>query len=194
MDLYNRRIHGEMYSADSIKMNESLEYTTIGGRTVYGGGGIMPDIFIPVDTSGYTSYLYQLTNKNVIYQFALDYSNKNQDKLSAFSDYKLLYEYLKQQPLLYELAEYAESKGIRKRPTLMEISKGLIQRWLHAYIIRNFFDNDGFYPIFYQDDPALNKAVEVIDKGIWRPEVYDQHVESNSKDIALSSTYIYSIK
>ena len=179
MDLYNRMMHGEFYSADSIKMNDSVVFKTVGGRTVYGGGGIMPDIFVPRDTSGYTSYLTQLYNTGVLYQFALDYSDKNQDKLNDFSDFKALYDYLNQQPLISELADYAESRGIRKRPTLIEISKNLIERQLYSYIVRNFFGNDGFYPIFNQNDAAFNKAVEVIEKNIWNPESYYLYIESD---------------
>ena len=190
MDYYNRWMHGEFYSADSIKMNESLEFKTVGGRIVYGGGGIMPDIFVPQDTSGHTSYLAQLSNTNVLYQFALDYSDKKQDILNTFNNYLALYEYLKRQPLLEELADYAEVKGIRKRPTLMDISKNLIETWLHSYIVRNFFGNDGFYPIFYKDDPALLKAVEVIEKNIWKPEHYFQFIEINTDENMQSSAYV----
>ena len=188
MDYYNRWMHGEFYSADSIKMIDSLAYKTIGGRIVYGGGGIMPDIFIPQDTLGYTSYLSQLSNSNMLYQFSLDYSDKNRDMLNNFSDYQALYQHLKQQPLLSELADYAESKGIRKRPTLMEISKNLIEKWLYAYITRNFFGKDGFYPIYYQDDPALIKAIEMIEKDIWKPDNYYRHLESTSEEQSLSSS------
>jgi len=171
MDRYNRFMHGELYSADSIKMNDSLVYQTVGGRTVYGGGGIMPDIFVPLDTTGYTSYYGQLNDSGALYLFTLEYSTKNQDKLKNFNNYTALYEYLKQQPLMDELADYAASKGIKKRPTLMALSKNLIERRLYAYIVRNFFDNDGFYPLFLQDDHSLLKAVEVIEKEIWRPEM-----------------------
>ena len=189
MDIYNRFEHGEFYYADSIKMNDSLEYKTINGRTVYGGGGIMPDIFIPRDTSGITSYFSNLINTGVLYQFALEYSDKNHDRLDKFGNYKELYEHLKQLPLVDELADYAENKGIKKRPTLINISQSLIETQVRAYIIRNFFDNDGFYPIFLKDDATLNKAVEVIRKGIWKPEDYEQY-NRNTKDEPLSSVYI----
>ena len=179
MDLYYRMMHGEFYSADSIKMNDTLAFKTVGGRTVFGGGGIMPDIFIPRDTSGYTSYLNQLYNTGVLYQFALDYSDKNQDKLNSFSNFNALYDYLKQQPLISELADYAESKGIRKRPTLMEVSKNLIETQLYSYIVRNFFGNEGFYPVFYKNDASLNKAIEVIEKNLWKPERY-LYIESDN--------------
>jgi len=190
MDLQNRYWHGEYFSADSIKMNDSLVYQTVGGRTVYGGGGIMPDIFIPSDTTGYTSYFAQLDNSGALYQFTLDYSNNNQQKLKQFNDYKALYEYLKQQPLLDELADYAASRGIRKRPTLMEISGKRIEIFLHAFIVRHFFDYDGYYPILLLDDPEMLKAIEVIKKDIWKPEIYNRYIESNKEETALGSAYI----
>ena len=188
-DIYNRYEHGEFYYADSIKMNDSLEYKTINGRSVYGGGGIMPDIFIPGDTSGITSYFSNLINTGALYMFALDYSEKNHDRLDKFSNYKELHGYLKQLPLLDELADFAVNKGVKKRPTLMNVSKKIIETQLHAYIIRNFFDNDGFYPIFYHDDATLNKAVEVIRNDIWKPEIYEQHIR-NTSDEPLSSIYM----
>ncbi|MDR1381817.1 MAG: S41 family peptidase [Tannerella sp.] len=170
-DLYNRYMHGEYYSADSIKMNDSLEYKTAGRRTVYGGGGVMPDIFIPRDTTGMTSYYSSVVNTGVLYQFALDYSDKNQERLSSFDTYGKLHEYLQQQPIIQEFADFAASKGIRKRPTLINISKNLIETQLYAFIVRNFFDYEGFYPILFKDDPTLNKAIEVISEGRWKPEL-----------------------
>ncbi|MDR0573052.1 MAG: S41 family peptidase [Tannerella sp.] len=186
-DIHNRLMHGEFYSVDSIKMNDSLEFKTIGGRSVYGGGGIMPDIFIPRDTSCITSYFSNIINTGILFQFVLNYSDKNHDKLDKFSNYKELYEYLKQQPLIYELADFAASKGIKKRPTLMEISKNLIETQLHAYITRNFFDNEGFYPILLHDDATLNKAIDVIKKGIWKPEIYNQHRDTKEQSLSSSA-------
>jgi len=168
MEILNRLRHGEHFTADSIKLNESLVYHTIGGRTVYGGGGIMPDIFVPYDTTGNTSYLSQLYETGILYQFTIEYSDRNQDKLKSFNDDKALHEYLKQQPLISELAEYASSKGVRKRPTLMDISQKLIETELYAYIVRNFF-SEGYYKVKMQDDHSLKKAIEVIEKGVWKP-------------------------
>jgi carboxyl-terminal processing protease len=178
-DLYNRYMHGEFYSADSIKMIDSLEFKTIGGRTVFGGGGIMPDIFIPRDTTGITSYYSNVINTGVLYQFSLVYSDKNHDKLKSFGSYQELYKYLQQQPLLYEFADYATSKGIKKRPTLMEISRELIETQIYAYIVRNFFDYEGFYPIFLRDDATLKKAIEVINDGKWKPEISGYHADKD---------------
>ena len=188
MDIDNRFSHGEFYSADSIKMNESLAYKTLSGRTVYGGGGIMPDIFIPVDTTNMTSYYSRIVNTGVLYQFILEYSDKNHDRLDKFNDYKELHKYLKEQNLISELAEFAESKGIKKRPTLINISKDLIETHLHAYIVRNFFDNEGFYPVIMDNDATLNKAIEVINNGLWKPEIFG--LQKEKTDESLKSSYV----
>ena len=158
-DIYNRYMHGEFDSADSIKLDDSLRYQTIGGRVVYGGGGIMPDIFIPRDTSGITSYFSNVVNSGVLYLFALEYSDRNRERFAAYSDWKALQAYLLQQPLLEEFVNFAATKGIKRRPTLIQISGKLIENQLQAYIVRNFFDDEGFYPIFLEDDITLRKAV-----------------------------------
>ena len=90
-DIYNRYMHGEFDSADSIKMDDSLKYQTVGGRTVYGGGGIMPDIFIPRDTSGVTSYYSNVVNSGVLYLYALEYSDRHREKLGSFKTWEEYY-------------------------------------------------------------------------------------------------------
>ena len=174
-DIYNRYLHGEFDSADSIKLDDSLRYRTVGGRTVYGGGGIMPDIFIPRDTSGITSYFSNVVNSGVLYLYALEYSDRNRERFSAFDDWKALQAYLKQQPLLEEFTEFAATKGIKKRPTLIQISGKLIVNQLQAYIVRNFFDDAGFYPIFLQDDITLLKAVQLLKEGKSVPSLDSQN-------------------
>ena len=173
-DLFNRFMHGEFDSADSIKINNSLIYQTSLGRTVYGGGGIMPDIFIPRDTSGVTSYFSNVINSGVLNLFTLEYSDNNREKLSSFKTYQELYNYLKKQPLLDKFTNYAVSKGIRKRVTLINISAKLIENQLHSYIVRNFFNDEGFYPIFLKDDVTLLKAIEVIEQGKSMPQAPKQ--------------------
>ncbi len=162
-DIYNRYLHGEFDTADSIKQDNSLQYETIGGRIVYGGGGIMPDIFIPRDTAGITSYFTSVVNSGVLYRYALEYSDVHKYDFAKFKSYKELWDYLKQQPLVNDFINYAVNKGIRKRPHLIDISRRLLENQLQAYIIRNFFKEDGFYPVFLNDDPTLKKAVEVIE-------------------------------
>lgn len=164
-DIYNRFMHGEFDSADSIKVDDSLRFETMEGRPVYGGGGIMPDIFIPRDTSGVTSYFSNIVNTGLIYQYALEYSDKHRASFSSFKTYKELYSYLQSQPLLEDFTNFAASKGVRKRPTLINISGNLIQNHLQAYIIRNFFDDAGFYPIFFKDDASILRAIKVLNEG-----------------------------
>lgn len=170
-DIYNRYMHGEFDSADSIKMDDSLKYQTVKGRTVYGGGGIMPDIFIPRDTSGITSYYSNIINNGTLYLYALEYSDRNREKLSSFRTWEELYAYLEQQPLLADFTNFAATKGIKKRPTLIAISGPLIENQLQAYIVRNFFDEAGFYPIFLKDDVTLKRAIEILKAGKAFPDV-----------------------
>ncbi|MCC8143620.1 MAG: S41 family peptidase [Tannerellaceae bacterium] len=164
-DIYNRYLHGEFDSADSIKMDDSLKYTTSIGRTVYGGGGIMPDVFIPRDTTGITSYFSNVINTGVLPLYALEYSDKHKTELARFATWKEMYNYLKQQPILYDFTNFAASKGIKKHPTLINISGQLIEKQIQAYIVRNFFDEAGFYPIFMQDDATLLRAIQLIQEG-----------------------------
>ena len=170
-DIYNRYMHGEFDSADSIKLDDSLKYQTIGGRTVYGGGGIMPDIFIPRDTIGITSYFSSLVGSGVLHLFTLEYSDRNYDKLSSFKTWEEMYAYLQQQPLLSQCVNFAATRGIKRRPRLINISSSLIETQLQAYITRNYFDDAGFYPIFYKDDPTLLRAIKVLKEGKSVPEI-----------------------
>ncbi len=176
-DIYNRFIHGEFDSADSIKNTHTEQYHTMIGRTVYGGGGIMPDIFIPRDTSGITTYFSSVINSGTLYLYALEYSDKNREKLSSFETYQDLYKYLQSQPLLYDFTNFAASKGIKKRPNLINISGKLIENQLQAYIVRNFFDEAGFYPIFLKDDPTLLRAIKIINEGKSVPTIEKEDAE-----------------
>ncbi|MDR0232661.1 MAG: S41 family peptidase [Dysgonamonadaceae bacterium] len=164
-DLETRYIHGEFDTADSIKQGNNPQYQTRLGRIVFGGGGIMPDIFVPRDTTGTSSYYTNLINRNILYEFALQYADQHRNLKDKYEDYKSLLAHLQTQPLLDEVINFAESKGIRRRPTLIEISKKQIENITKAYIIRNFFGNDGFYPVFFTTDPAVKKAIEVIQEG-----------------------------
>jgi len=171
-DLYNRYLHGEYFHEDSIKMIDSLAYNTLGGRTVYGGGGIMPDIFIPRDVNenqGVITYFLNVYNSGVLLQFTLEYSDKNRVKLSSFSTFQELYAFLQRQPLLERFVEYAESKDIHRQPSIIDLSKEMILSSIHSLIVRNFFNNDGYYPIIQKDDKTIQRAVQVLKNGEWNP-------------------------
>ena len=170
-DLINRFLHGEFDTKDSIKLNDSLSYETRNGRIVYGGGGIMPDIFVPRDTIGTTPYLNSVINNGTIYQFALEYTNNHRKELSQFKDYESLLQYIKKKPLLDEFVVYAASKGIKPRPVYINISRKIINNQLYAYIARNLLGDEAFYPILMLEDKTLLKAVEILDENKGFPEI-----------------------
>jgi carboxyl-terminal processing protease len=161
----NQFANGEGFYADSIKLDKSLEYFTVHGRTVYGGGGIMPDIFVPIDTADLTTYYIKLENKRIFDQFAFEYSETNREKLDNFKNYTDMWEYLKTQPVLYEIVRYAEERGVRRRSNLIAKSSNQILITTYASILRNFFGDEAFYPVYMSNDPVVKKAVETIKNG-----------------------------
>ncbi len=163
-DLSNRYKHGEFLDKDSIIFNDSLKYTTPGGRVVYGGGGIMPDIFVPLDTSGVTDYLIALRNRGLIYRYALEYADSHRDKLSGIATLDGMLEYLDKKGTLKDFINYATKKEVVFNRSEYNISKEIIQTQLYAYIIRNIKDNDGFYPVIEKIDNTLQMAIKEFHK------------------------------
>lgn len=162
MDIVNRYKHGEFFNADSIKQNKELVYHTVNGREVYGGGGIMPDIFVPRDTTGYTSYFNNVINEGTLYQYAFDFTDKNRDRLSKAKDLDDLMPMIEGNSLLNSFVQYAAQKGIRPRPVYINISRRLIINTLQAYIARNILGEEAFYKLLLRDDETLRKAQEVL--------------------------------
>ena len=173
MDLINRFSHGEFYSKDSIHVNDSLKYTTLIGRTVYGGGGIMPDIFVPSDTVGSTSYLNSVVNAGLIYQYAFKYTDAHREQLLKYNNYNELLSYLQKQPLLEEFVTFAETKGVKRRPVYINISKNLINRQIESYIMRNIQGEEAFYKRFLSDDKTILEALKVLDNGDAFPTIQE---------------------
>lgn len=162
MDIVNRYKHGEFFNADSIKQNKELVYHTVNGREVYGGGGIMPDIFVPRDTTGYTSYLNTVINEGTLYQYAFDFTDKNRDRLSKAKTLDEMMPMIEGNMLLNSFVQYAAQKGIRPRPVYINISRRLIINTLQAYIARNILGEEAFYKLLLRDDETLKKAQEVL--------------------------------
>ncbi len=156
-----QRIHSGGLIADSTSLVDSLQYRTKSGRIVYGGGGIMPDIFVPLDTTGYSEYLEKLIRRGIIYQFAYFYADKNREVLNRFSSVDELEKYLDRAPLLRELIQYAEKKGIPVDRQDVKESEQILETQAKAYIARNIIGNEGFYPIIKQIDSTLLKAIEI---------------------------------
>ena len=161
-DLNIRVERGELEVSDSIHFADSLKFTTPGGKTVYGGGGIMPDIFIPVDTTGRSPYF--IASRPLIYRFALKYTEDNREKLKQFSDVSDLKVYLDKQGLLEKFVAFADKNGVKRDVKGIKVSGAIIDIQLKAYIARNMLDNKGFYPIWKDLDSTLRYAVDYLNK------------------------------
>ena len=147
-----------------IRFPDSLKYYTPGGKVVYGGGGIMPDIYVPIDTGQYYSYYNQLINKGLIYQFAYDFADKNRDRLlKTYSGASLFIDKFTVENALFEqLLSYSDDKGVPRDNNDLRSTRTMIARLLKAYIGRNLFNDEAFYPILNEDDKIFLKAVEEI--------------------------------
>lgn len=160
-DLMMRYQHGEYFSQDSIK-HEGPEYHTSIGRTVYGGGGITPDIFVAEDTLGVTSYYKEAGMTGLIFQFAYDYTDENRARLGEFTDMESLLDYLKKQNMVERFASYADRKGLRRRNLMIRKSHHLLERFIDSRIIYNMLDDEAWIEYLNLDDPAIEKAVDVF--------------------------------
>ncbi len=163
-DLYTRYESGEAFNKDSIKVDEELRFETSKGRTVYGGGGIMPDIFVPLDTLGSSRFLTRLFTSNTIGEYVLKYYNKNKKKLEAteYSDYKN--DFVVDESMLKDLVKIANSNKVKYNEEHFQYSKDLIKLHLKAQIARRVWDNDGFYPIFNETNEILKEALKQFDQ------------------------------
>ena len=163
MELLDRYMHNEFFSADSIHFDENLKFTTPGGRTVYGGGGIMPDIFIPMDTVGITRYYTRVWDTNTLYRFTLNYADRNREALDKVKTVEELDELLSSGDLVEEFVRYAERQGIATNRRELKTSYNIILAQLRAYIGRNALDDDsGFFYNIYPIDNVLQRAVEEL--------------------------------
>ena len=182
MDILTRYEHGEFFSQDSIKQDESHIYYTSLGRPVYGGGGIMPDIFVPQDTTGMTSYYRMAFNQRLPVQFAFEYTDQNRQKLQKYDNAEDLLKYLKTQNILEKFARFAESKGLKRRNILMYKSKELFDRNLYGNIIYNMLNMEEYLKYLNQSDKTVLKAIEVFEKGEAFPKMPEQSQEATNNE------------
>lgn len=160
-DLVERYQHGEFFSQDSIKHTGPAYHTGI-GRTVYGGGGITPDIFVPEDTTNVTSYYKQAAMNGLILQFAFAYTDNNRQRLSEFDEMDDLNEHLIRQNMVEQFASYADSHGLKRRNLMIQKSHKLLQRYINSRIIYNILDEDAWTEYLNQDDNVIKKALSVF--------------------------------
>lgn len=163
-ELTNRYLHGELEVKDSIRFADSLKYTTPGGRIVYGGGGIMPDIFVPVDTSGINKYYTEVVSKGLLYEFAFNYTDNHRNELNSIKDYKQLDDYLDDNILLNSFTEFASKNGVDFDANQVSEAKILIITMIKAYIGRNILDDIGFYPFIKDVDETIIRAIKEFSK------------------------------
>jgi carboxyl-terminal processing protease len=163
-DINERFVHGEFEVSDSIHFSDSLKFTTPEGRSVYGGGGIMPDKFVPADTLGISTYFMRVRNTSLIYRFAIKYTENNRNTLKKFTEANELENYLDKQALLDQFVQFASKNGIKPDRNGLAVSGKIIHTQLKAYIARNILDNKGFYPIWEEIDATLKFAIDFLKK------------------------------
>ncbi|MFO7862744.1 MAG: S41 family peptidase [Salinivirgaceae bacterium] len=163
-DITRRYLNGEFSQVDSTQFADSLRYETPKGKIVYGGGGIMPDIFVPVDTTAGSDFLYAVRRKGLMYSFAYDYTDKNRAELSAFEQHEKLFQHIKNKNILNRFVAYAKKKGVTPKGDDLAVSGEVIRIQVAGLIIRNILSDDGFYPIIHRIDNTLSRAIEELEK------------------------------
>lgn len=164
LDRYDR---GEIFSADSLKVDSTLIFSTGSGRMVYGGGGIIPDVFVPSDTTGVTKYYIQVANSGMLRKFAYEYADLNRDQLNESRDTaELLSKLPSDNVLLQSFINYAQTRGgIAPRWYYINISRDLIVNQIKALIARDIVGIDGYFEIVNSTDPVVLEAVNQLQSG-----------------------------
>tara|TARA_R110002050_G_scaffold149463_1_gene276012 strand:- start:40845 stop:42320 length:1476 start_codon:yes stop_codon:yes gene_type:complete len=159
-DYYHRYENGEMLSKDSITVIDSLRYSTDSGRDVYGGGGIIPDIFVPIDTTLGSSYLNKLAYSGTVYDFAFSYADNHRSEILKYgSAEEYIAKFKVTEVMLNQLIKFAEQRGIAFNKKDFERSKPYISKRFRAYVARNIWNDEGFYPIWNSDDMTIKAAI-----------------------------------
>jgi len=188
-DLLERYEHGEFFNQDSIKHTGPAYHTSI-GREVYGGGGITPDIFVPEDTLGITSYYKQASLSGLILQFAFTYTDDNRLKLNNFTEMMALSDYLVKQNTVDKFATYADSRGLKRRNLMIQKSHKLLERYINSRIIYNIMDEDSWVQYLNLDDPVIRAAQKVFKDNAAFPQKSDVQ-EKKEEKVAKASINLF---
>ena len=164
-DYQHRLSSGEMFNADSIQFSDSLKFNTlINKRTVFAGGGVMPDIFVPLDTSSHYAYINRLRRNNIIYNYTLDYIDKNREQIQSkypqFKDFDTKFNV--SDDIIAGIVENGVKEGIEKNAESLEFSRNDMKREVKALLARDLYERDAFYKVYLKDDKEILKALEVI--------------------------------
>lgn len=163
-EIYTRLENGEFFHADSVKFNDSLKYKTSKGRIVYGGGGIMPDYFVPIDTSLNSAYLNTLYVKNLFREYTLNYTQKHEKRLKGMSLENFKKDFQVSENMVREFIRLAELSGVAYNEAEYKISKSIIISNIKAQIGRRLWAEEGYYPIINEHDEVLMQAIQFFDK------------------------------
>ncbi len=182
-DLLLRAEHGEYYSADSIRTTGE-KYKTRLGRIVYGGGGIVPDIFIPRDTIGITSYFKEAYLSGLFFQYAYDFVDNNRTALMKCNDMASVAAFMTKHNVVEGFAQYAEKAGLKRRNLMIQRSKKLMISYIGTAIISDIFDDGEAAEYANQNDKAVLKAIYVLNANKAFPMVNDNHNKQKTQALA----------
>ena len=165
LDIVDRYNHGEFYSQDSIKFDQSKKFSTVGGRTVYGGGGIMPDIFVPEDTTGYTSYYIEAINKGLVQKFCHEMAEKYRPLMKGKSIEAMNRIVPREDSLLTLFVDWAATQGLPARWYYINQSRDLLLNQLRAVLARDLVGYEAFIEILNEKDVTVQKAQDILSSG-----------------------------
>ena len=175
-EFYQRFLDGELEHPDSIRFDDTLKFETPAGRIVYGGGGIMPDIFIPIETGENISFFNQVANRGLIYRFAFDYADRNRDRLMTYDTAREFVQGFSISQRIYnEFLDFVREQGLN--PAAQPESEQIIRNQLKAYIGRNLYGSEAFFPVLHQRDNAFARAMQVL-----REETIEQYLVIQRQD------------
>lgn len=184
-DILNRYQHGEFFNEDSIRQSGQV-YTTSIGRTVYGGGGIMPDYFVAEDTTMYTSYYQEAASRGLITQFCFNFTDTNRPRYAHLTSTDEILRQLRRDRVINQFIDYCDSQGLRRRNNLILRSQPLLELVIHGSILYNFLDMEEYLKFINQSDRTIQRAIELYNEGATTPTL-PADAETTAKKTAYAS-------
>lgn len=180
LDLIRRYEHGEFFNEDSIRQSGEIYHTSI-GREVYGGGGIVPDVFVAEDTTAFTSYYQEVASKGLISQFCFDYSDNNRKELEVIDNADDIVAHLKKNHVIEKFIKFCDEKGIKRRNNLIKRSHQLFEDVIFGSIVYNIMDMEEYVKYFNKNDITVAKAIQMYKNGETRPVLKPNDKTGNKK-------------
>ena len=187
MDLITRYERGEFFSQDSIHQSGEA-YKTVIGRTVYGGGGIMPDYFVAEDTTSFTPYYSEVMSKGYVAQFCFEFTDNNREQLKKFNTSDEIEKFLRKQSVIDKFIKFADSKGVKRRNNMIYTSQHLFEKAIYGSIIYNMMEMSDYVEYFNRNDETINKAIELFNTKSTLPKVNED--KNDKKRVAKANARI----